>query len=504
MLNLGRSRKLSASSIPAHLTMLSASWLNGQFKAVAVHRGAVEGTWENPSEAEATANFEPLLREAVQKTGFRGQTVSLVLAHPRLMQQLVDVPPVKGAALKKVLQRSAQQQKLFPGEAAWSLQSSPSDKPPQSVILHLFPRQLLDQLVQACKRNGLRLTCVMPASGVLHCQLMELPLEKDEIALLAGDTSGSVTVVVGRRDGQIFLARTLPGNWNDGAERMALDLNRTILFVNQQYGLTVGQGVWLFGRRTVEHLAALQSQIQLPIKISPIQFNPFYWATESLKLKPQLSPNLISVEEQKAPQRRVFAKVVAVSTAVVLFLSVGAAAYSSLAARQEKANIRILSSQLTRLQSKRQVLQQRNDELARMQQVVKLVLEERPPPVPLWFLAYLSQATPPDLVVTNLSVKRTNDSWTVQLAGSFQTTNTLSPAAMSSALALLRSNLAGPPFNLSISGGAKETSGASQAHPNQPASPVPDWISRVTHEAGKPEASKQPVEDHFVIEGTMR
>jgi len=99
MLNLGRSRKLSAGSIPAHLTMLSASWLNGQFKAVAVHRGAVEGTWENPSEAEATANFEPLLREAVQKTGFRGQTVSLVLAHPRLMQQLVDVSRVKWAAL---------------------------------------------------------------------------------------------------------------------------------------------------------------------------------------------------------------------------------------------------------------------------------------------------------------------------------------------------------------------------------------------------------------------
>jgi len=29
-------------------------------------------------------------------------------------------------------------------------------------------------------------------------------------------------------DGEILLARTLPGNWNDGAERMAMDLNRTI------------------------------------------------------------------------------------------------------------------------------------------------------------------------------------------------------------------------------------------------------------------------------------
>src|SRR5258708_17045145 len=151
ILGLGRSRKLSAAAIPAHLTTLSVSWLNGQAKAVAVHRGAVEGTWESPpptAETGGAANFETLLREAVQKTGFRGQTVSMVLAHPRLVQQLVDVPPVKGGALKKLLQRLARPQKMFPREPAWTFQTSPSDKPGQSVILHLFPKQLLDHFVQ--------------------------------------------------------------------------------------------------------------------------------------------------------------------------------------------------------------------------------------------------------------------------------------------------------------------------------------------------------------------
>jgi len=507
ILGLGRSRKLSAGAIPAHLTTLSVSWLNGQAKAVAVHRGAVEGTWEGPpptAETGGAANFETLLREAVQKTGFRGQTVSMVLAHPRLVQQLVDVPPVKGGALKKVLQRQAQQQKMFPGDAAWTFQTSPSDKPGQSVILHLFPKQLLDHFVQGCKRNGLRLTCVMPASGVMHSQLTELPLEKEETALLAGDTSGSVTVVVGRRDGEILLARTLPGNWNDGAERMAMDLNRTILFINQQYGLNVDSGIWLFGRRTVEQLAALQSQIQLLIKFSPVQFNPFYWATESLKLKPDVSPNLISLEDQMAPQRRTFAKVVAAATVGVMILSVGAAAYSSLAARQERLNIKMLQSQATRLQIQRQALQQRNDELARQQHVVNLVLEERPPPVPLWFLAYLGQATPPELVVTNLIVKRTNDLWVVQLAGTFQTTNNPGPAAMSSALALFKGSLTGPPFHLNLSDLSNQKQIGTAAPTGPAGSAVPEWISRVTSETGKPGATKPSVEDHFLIEGTLR
>src|SRR3954469_22145202 len=112
MLDFISSRKLGGQTIPGHLTTLSVSWLNSRFKAMSVHRGMVGGTWEPPQEIEGVTNFEALIHEAVRQTGYRGQTVSLLLAHPRLVQQLVDVPPVKEAALKKVIQRQAQQQKM--------------------------------------------------------------------------------------------------------------------------------------------------------------------------------------------------------------------------------------------------------------------------------------------------------------------------------------------------------------------------------------------------------
>src|SRR5262249_17252736 len=175
MFNLRLKRRLGENAIPAHLTTLSVSWLNNQFKAVSVHRGAVESTWERPGETDGVPNFENFIREAVQQTGYRGQTVSLLLSHPRLVQQLVDVPPVKGAALQKVIQRQAQQQKVFSGEAAWASQISPAGKGIQRVVLHLFPRLLLNQLIQGCKRNGLHLTAVLPPSAVLHHQLTQLP-----------------------------------------------------------------------------------------------------------------------------------------------------------------------------------------------------------------------------------------------------------------------------------------------------------------------------------------
>jgi len=105
----------------------------------------------------------------------------------------------------------------------------------------------------------------------------------------------------------------------------------------------VDSGIWL--------LAAVRSSNSPPSKsdpapdqIQPVQFNPFYWATESLKLKPDVSPNLISLEDQMAPQRRTFAKVCGRRHRRVMILSVGAAAYSSLAARQERLNIKMLQA----------------------------------------------------------------------------------------------------------------------------------------------------------------
>src|SRR5437762_4417120 len=131
MLNLTLPPKLGASAIPAHLTTLSVSWLNNQFKALAIHRGELEGVWECPGPVDGASRFEAVLNEAIEQTEYRGHTISLVMAHPRLVQQLVDVPPVKGPSLRKILQRQAQQQKMFSGDAAWACQGSPAAKGPQ-------------------------------------------------------------------------------------------------------------------------------------------------------------------------------------------------------------------------------------------------------------------------------------------------------------------------------------------------------------------------------------
>jgi|ERR1051325_5843700 hypothetical protein len=500
MLKIIRSGKLGGNAIPAQLTTLSISWLNNQFRAVAVHRGVPEGTWENLEATEINGNFEALIAEAVKQTGYRGTTVSMLLAHPRLVQQLVDLPPVKGAAVKKIIQRQAQQQKIFSGEAAWACQNSLSGKDNQRVVLHLFPKALLDKLVQGCLENDLHLTSVLPASAVLHQQLTRLPADKEEVAMLAAETGGSTTVVIGRSDGRILLARTSPGNWNEGAERLALDLNRTILFVNQQYGVTINKGVWLFGPGAEAQVKTMESQMQLPVKVSPVPYEPTYWATEALKLAPAASPNFISLQLQQAPQREVFAKVIWAATAMILLISAGTSIYAHRQAAQEEANLNSLRRQAVQLQTRHQELQKRNEDLDRKERLVNLVTGERPPPVPSWMLGYLSEAIPPELVVTNLHIKREDDVWKLQLTGTYQASlKPPTPAVFSNAVALLTERLTGGPFHLTLVTGA-EKEPAGKPKPPGPASAWPTWITRMTSAP----VVKPLTDNQFVIAGVMK
>jgi hypothetical protein len=480
------------------------SWLYDQFKAVSVQRGVVEASWEHAGPIEGASHFEALLKEAIQETGYRGQTVSLLLAHQRLAQQMVDVPPVKGTMLAKLMQRHAQQQKVFQGEAAWAFQTTPAPKGTQRVLLHLFPRILLNQLSQASRRHDLHLVSVMPPSVVLQQQLASLPADKGELSLLAAETGNSTTVVIGRHDGEILLARTLPGTWKESADRLALDLNRTVLFASQQYGVNIDNGIWLFGAGAEEKLQAVQSQVQVPVRVSPVEASPFYWATTSLKLRTDSVPNFISAEMQKAPQRRVFAKVVAAGTILAFLASIAGSGYILLQAQQELKNIATLGRQIEQLQTRQQQLQKRNQELAQKRQVTRMVLDEQTPPVPAWFLAYLGETVPSDLVITNCHLKHEGEYWRVQLGGTKQTLETpLSQEDTEKALNTLKTRLASGPFHLVVlkAGAPTKDPPPGTVKTNAVAGAFLKWMPQALSQPAP--AAPVPL-DNFVIEGLMR
>ena len=205
-----------AERLSTQQTVLSLSWIDGTVRALAVHKGMVEGSWECPDMVTEAAGFGAVLRQAVAHTGYKGTNVSVVLGHPRLGQQLLTAPPTTRTnlmrfierqiqlimylgvppdlqpALIRYIQRQVQSLKSFDGEAAWCFEYTAPVEETNGLLVHLFPRQILNTLAQECNKADLRLSAVVPITAALQSQCQHLPIKQDEVAMLVGDTGGRV------------------------------------------------------------------------------------------------------------------------------------------------------------------------------------------------------------------------------------------------------------------------------------------------------------------------
>src|SRR2546427_5014866 len=458
-------------------TVLSLSLLNERFSATAVQRGNAAATWDRPEPVTDLADFASVVREAVKQTGYVGTAVTAVLAHQRLAQQLVESPPVKGRNLKLFLQSRVKQLKPFASEAAWSYQPTLPTRNAQATLVHLFPRDVFNQLVNACDQGELKCVRVIPASAILQLELATLPLEPNEVALLAAETGGTTTVVIGRKDGQIYLGRTLSSSWNVHPDRVNVDLNRTLLYVKQQFGAQVSS-VWLFGAGAPAQIAPMKTAFRLPVNLSPVQPSPSYWNEQALKVPVGDTSNLISAEELEAPRRRVFLRVTSVAVGVAALVALITAALVQWWVMKQGKQFLKLQSKVEQLQVRNAALQDREREFLQKKQFVKVVSEEKVPPVPGWFLGYLGDILPEQLLLGQVRLNREEDQWYVELGGTLQPTTKQAPAkVLADAVATLKTNLAQGPFHVQFlgerSGAAGKSSAAGDRAIRGPAAPAP-------------------------------
>jgi hypothetical protein len=431
---------------------LCVSLLGGQFKAVALRKGAFDSRWEYPLAVDDMVLARAVLRDALLNTGAEGKSITVVLAHPRLIDQVVEVPPVKHRMLDRLLQRRAEGMKTFTGDVAWSRQGAIPTRKGQGWLLHVFPRVLLDQLGRGCDQVDRQLVRVLPTTAVLAAHLKQLPIARDEVALLIADSGPTTTIVIGRNDGRVCLARVLQFRGSEHPDRLHVDLTRSIGFAEQQSGLTV-QSVWVFGEFAEAQVPGLQAQLKLSVQVSPVAWSPFYWAEQAGRMPEREDGNLVSAESRQAPQRR---RLVAV-TALLLFLLLGAAVGTAVVLDRLRSSdlegIATMKTQIQELETQRNQLQRELTELERLQEITRVVSDERVPPLPGWFLAYLGQVIPDDLLVTQLDVTRTNDLWSVRLSGTSQpgaARNGAPGRDLAQATAALASNLATGPLRLNV------------------------------------------------------
>ena len=443
MLKVSRSQRSSSRSIPSGTTVLSVVWLGSHFEATAFQKGVQAGSWSSPTPVADLEAFAVALKEAKLQTRFNGSLASLVLAHPRLSQQLCEVPPAKDGALDRIVARLVDRQKTFEGEAAWSFRRTLPNKNAHNVLLFLFPRVLLDRLIQSFGKLEMNLETVVPCTAVLSGILPRLSLDADVVAMVAAQSGGLTAMLVGRGDGELLLGRVLETGDARDRENLAVELNRTSLFVTQQFGASV-TGAYLLVEGGSDGRMELQSALEMSVHSATEIAGDFSWTQEVLKLAPEMGANLVSREQRQAPQRRLLLRVTTLVTALVVLGSVGIWFTFHGLVIEERLAVTGLKFRLSQLQQQHQTLQILHAELGRHREFIQVVDTDRSPPVPVWLLGYAGQAVPNGLVLTNLSVVRSDGGWNFRLAGMVQSlTNTVSTGAMAG----LTNELATGPFH---------------------------------------------------------
>lgn len=477
---------------------LGVAWINGSFTAVAMNRGEHAGTWTSPEPVADPAAFAAALRNAAAQTGFSGNQVTLILAHARLGQRFIEVPAQKSAQSQKALARQVDQGKSFSGPARWVAQETLPTKSSGGTMVHVLPAEFVDELVTAAERAGLNLSCIVPATEAVR-ELVGLTGEpKDHTVLLASALPNATQLVLVDGAGTPLLFRSVAESWSRDPARVAMDIHRTLQFVQQQFDRSVN-GVWLHGPQAgiaVENMAA---QMPVPIQVLSAPQEELFWADAAARISSNHPLNLVSRDQKQAPQRRVMVRFSLALSLVVMLGALGIAGYVHRLHGQATEMLARLKKDEAALKARYETLQSEYQKVAREESFLKAVGDNRQAPVHAWFLGYLSEALPMELLVTNVTARIQTNRWQFQIHGQAQPAlQDRGERGFPAAIEKFTNALATGPIPIAFDaggGGAAASGPAGQGTPSE-------WATRLrSAPAGTP---RRPGFVNFSLEGVLQ
>ncbi len=422
---------------------LGISWLNGRFRAVVTHGPVLAASWTPPEAVADLPQFATTLIQAVRETGYQGRDVSLVLDNRNLVYHLQETPPGKPAILLRLIDRQVEQHPFFDEPAVWGHRELPPAKGKRRHLLTLVPRSVVEALQAACGAAQLELKSLFAPAAILERQLRGTATVQPTAVLLAANADGLLCLVSGDTGGQVFFARSVSMSGNLDGERVAQEINRTLLFTQQQFGVTINECRLLGDElRTVIGPGRLREGVAVVDAAGT--FDPFHYAAEVTRLPVRSDANIVGRLAEQAPAAR---RGLALAAAVLLGASIVFATlveFALAATAREHARLRLTQSADEAVQLKGVARQQEAD---RQRRFVQLLSPSNFPPVGPMLLRFLGAATPTNLTLTRAEIIQTNQMWRVRLEG----VSGDSVAGVVPVLERFEAALTNPPFQMLIS-----------------------------------------------------
>ncbi len=415
--------------------VLVVEWLNGALTASWMDGREVKAHWVSPAAVDTVEDFVVALPAALVGTQFKGREAVLVLEHRKLIYHLQEAPLARVSTVRRLIERQVAQSQFFEdAEAVWGIHQSIPVKGSQRFLLSLLPRAWVVELRDAFASENLRLSGIFSSAMVLARCLSRLPVDTDRPSMITTDLGGSLCLVAGNSKGHLLFARSVNLTANAPAtdpakaaiqlkvvkaspregERLEQELNRTRLFCQQQFDVSLNK-IWVLGENARKSL----SEIRLPEGVSfgattESVDDPHLIAREAATLTHRSPGSLLAqITGEDLRQRRVVGTLVAACLVASL-------AFWGFVTHQVHARDRELQS----LQTQAEEVRRQNEENFRLwhelnerRVMVAGVGQPEDPPVIGLFCRYLGGTLPDAFRISRLEINQSSNRWIVRLEG---------------------------------------------------------------------------------------
>ena len=425
--------------------VLSITLFQGWVRVLKIDKSGKEKTWSTQNRVTNINEIREAFKKAVCFTDSKGCSVSIILDHNLLRHNAIDIPPMNSRDTHNYIARKVNQFKEFDGEASFSYKKTPRrDK--EHVSIYYIPLSFIDDLKQACIDAGVFLMSIIPFLRVRELQFRELSIGKDEVAAIVVNMYDKVSLLIGNNDGSIFSDRNLKVDLNnhEDIERISKEIQRSILYNKQQFGESVVQ-VNLSEHFNDDVFQCLTRNLDIPIGWLPPKPSRFYWNSTLLNISFNDKANLLLRKYRYETIIRKVTKVAVVFVITLWIASIAALVISEVLLYKERKMLGNIRPQTIELQASKELLLARKAKIKQFRHAVKTLEEERVPPVPGWFLGYLCNVVPNELILTKTQISHKDNRWEVFIDGFSNNGNRV----MMEKVKELRNNLQNGPFKMS-------------------------------------------------------
>lgn len=397
--------------------VLGLAWLHGTLQAAVFRRQVSVGSWTAPHPVRTIEEWEAGLDAALEALGFCGTEVFLILEHDQFVHQAELAPAFTESATRAYLRGRVQRYEKEKEPMLWINQRTVSTRKESAFLLHMLPAAFYAQLSRVLLMRHLDLTRILPLIVPLQL-LLEAETATEQMVLMAAEAGDATTLLVAKSTGELLFSRTMLARWETDAARIAVEVNRSLLYAKQQFGAIVDR-VELLGAVSEQVQAEVRSRCgaekQLEVRVTDVQS----WLQAVARLSPRHPVNLV-VGYLGRKRRRQFLRRLLLAACWLGLSLVCLDTWSTIQAyREGERQLQNLRSQEASLSAERGQLSERSWAIAHDRQLIREASSDRLPPVAVRFLAYLGSTRPPEMQFTEFSTKwdPASGAWSFKLGG---------------------------------------------------------------------------------------